>query len=71
MAFQPVCSGSRTGCRCTTPGALNSTGRNASVSTAPLSSSGTPSGFTTRPISASPTGTCRMRPLRLTRSPSL
>ena len=45
MAFEPVCSGSFTGCRSTTPGALNSTGRKLSVSMGPLSSSGSPSGL--------------------------
>src|SRR5438093_33345 len=37
----------------------------------PLPSIGSPSAFTTRPTSASPTGTCAMRLVRLTMSPSL
>ena len=45
------------GCRCTTPGALNSSGRRSVVSMGPRPSSGFPSGSTTRPSSAGPTGT--------------
>ena len=71
MAFRPVCSGSLTGWRRMTPGALNSMGRNAEDSMAPLPSSGLPRGSTTRPITASPTGTWMTLPVRLTRSPSL
>ncbi len=56
-ALMPVCIGSVTGWRCTTPGALNSAGRVSSVLTSPLPSSGLPSGSTIRPSSASPTGT--------------
>ena len=37
----------------------------------PCRRAGRPSGSTTRPTRASPTGTCRTRPVRLTRSPSL
>ena len=37
---------------------------------APSPSTGWPSGLTTRPISSSPTGTCMIRPVRLTSSPS-
>ena len=62
MALMPVCSGSLTGWRSTTPGALNSMGRKSVVSIGPLSSSGLPSGSTTRPTRASPTGTCRTLP---------
>ena len=70
MALMPVCSGSVTGWRWTTPGALNSTGRKCSVSIGPWSSSGLPSGSTTRPSSASPTGTWMTLPVRRTGSPS-
>ena len=69
MALMPVCSGSFTGWRWTTPGA-NSTGRNSVVSIGPRSSRGLPSGSTTR-RSASPTGTWMTFPVRRTRSPSL
>src|SRR5512139_1502192 len=71
IAFSPVCTGSRTGWRATTPGAIRSIGAKRSVRTGPLPSIGCPSGFTTRPSSSSPTGTEMMRPVRLTRSPSL
>src|SRR5438093_2088658 len=70
IAFRPVCIGSLTGWRWTTPGALNSAGRVVSVSIGPLPSSGWPSGSTMRPSSASPTGTSRSLPVRLTVSPS-
>ena len=50
MALRPVCSGSRTGWRSTTPGAMTSTGLNCVVATGPLPSMGWPSAFTTRPI---------------------
>ena len=66
MALMPVWSGSFTGWRWTTPGALNSTGRNWSVSIGPRSSSGMPSGSTTRPSRASPTGTWMTFPVRRT-----
>ena len=56
IALMPVCSGSLTPWRSTTPGALNSIGRKSAVSMGPLSSSGLPSGSTTRPTRASPTG---------------
>ena len=70
IAFRPVCSGSFTGWRCTTPGALNSAGRVCSVLTSPLPSRGTPNGLTMRPSSASPTGISRSWLVRLTVSPS-
>src|SRR5215831_9900999 len=69
--LMPVMSGSFTGWRSTTPGALNSSGRRSSVSIGPRPSSGLPSGSTTRPRSASPTGTLATRPVRRTGSPSL
>ena len=71
IALMPVCSGSFTGWRSTTPGALNSSGRVSSVSIGPWPSSGFPSGSTTRPSSASPTGTLATPPVRRTGSPSL
>src|SRR3954470_3467519 len=70
IAFRPVCSGSTTGWRWTTPGALNSAGRSSSVSIGPLPSSGSPSGETMRPSRASPTGISMRLPVRLTVSPS-
>ena len=70
IAFRPVCSGSFTGWRWTTPGALNSAGRVSVVSMSPLPSSGLPSGSTMRPSSASPTGISSRWPVRLTVSPS-
>src|ERR671911_64891 len=70
IAFSPVCIGSFTGWRWTTPGALNSAGRVSVVLTSPLSSSGRPSGSTIRPSSASPTGISSRRPVRLTASVS-
>src|SRR3954447_25934015 len=69
-AFRPVCSGSLTGWRWTTPGALSSAGRVSDVSMSPLPSSGLPSGSTMRPSSWSPTGTSSRRFVRLTVSPS-
>ncbi len=69
--LMPVCTGSDTGWRSTTPGALNSIGRNSSVSIAGPPSMGSPSGFTTRPISFSPTGIDMTAPVRRTVSPSL
>ena len=71
MALMPVCSGSLTGWRARMPGALISTRRRCGVSIGPLPSMGCPSALTTRPTSASPTGTSRMRPVRLTTEPSL
>ena len=56
IALSPVCSGSLTPWRWTTPGALNSAGRVSEVLMSPLSSSGRPSGSTRRPSSSSPTG---------------
>ena len=70
IAFRPVCIGSLTGWRWTTPGALNSAGRVCSTDIAPLPSSGRPSGSTMRPSSSSPTGISSSRPVRLTVSPS-
>ena len=70
IAFRPVCIGSFTGWRWTTPGALNSAGRVSSVVMSPLPSSGWPSGETMRPSSASPTGISSSRFVRLTVSPS-
>src|SRR3954464_2466929 len=70
IAFRPVCIGSLTGWRWTTPGALNSAGRVSDVSSSPLPSSGLPSGSTMRPSSASPTGMSSRRLVRLTVSPS-
>ena len=69
--LMPVMSGSFTGWRATTPGALNSSGRLSVVSIGPRPSSGLPSGSTTRPSSASPTGTLATLPVRRTGSPSL
>src|SRR4051794_37084670 len=71
IAFRPVWSGSFTGWRWTTPGALNSSGRRSEDSIGPWPSTGFPSGSTMRPISASPTGTLATRPVRRTGSPSL
>src|SRR6187551_1121063 len=68
--ISPVCTGSVTGWRSTTPGALNSAGRVWLVATSPLSSSGRPSGSTMRPSSSSPTGIRSRCPVRLTVSPS-
>ena len=70
IALIPVCSGSFTGWRSTTPGAMRSTAPKAVVLIGPLPSIGWPSAFTTRPTSASPTGTDMMRAVRLTGSPS-
>ena len=49
IALRPVCSGSRTGWRSTTPGAMRSIGENCLVAIGPLPSIGWPSAFTTRP----------------------
>ena len=68
--IRPVCTGSVTGWRWTTPGALNSAGRVWVVAISPLSSSGRPSGSTMRPSSSSPTGIRSRWPVRLTVSPS-
>src|SRR6266542_2424058 len=70
IALIPVCSGSLTGWRSITPGALNSSGRRSLASIGPWPSSGFPSESTTRPSSASPTGTLATRPVRRTGSPS-
>src|SRR5215217_5287687 len=71
IALIPVISGSFTGWRSTTPGALNSSGRCSLDSIGGPPSSGLPSGSTIRPTSASPTGMLATRPVRLTGSPSL
>ena len=70
IALMPVWSGSSTGWRWTTPGALNSAGRFSDDSMSPLPSSGLPSGSTMRPSSSSPTGISSRSPVRLTVSPS-
>src|SRR4051795_7514225 len=70
IALSPVWSGSFTGWRWTTPGALNSAGRVSDVSMSPLPSSGLPSGSTMRPSRPSPTGISSRRFVRLTVSPS-
>src|SRR4051812_31294190 len=70
IALRPVCIGSFTGWRWTTPGALNSAGRTSVVFTSPLPSSGRPSGSTMRPRSSSPTGMSSSWLVRLTVSPS-
>src|SRR3954466_15080951 len=69
-ALRPVCIGSSTGWRWTTPGALNSAGRVSEVLMSPLSSRGRPSGSTRRPSSSSPTGISSSFPVRFTVSPS-
>ena len=51
IALMPVCTGSFTGCRSTTPGALNSSGRVSDDSIGGPPSTGWPSGLTMRPIS--------------------
>ena len=71
IAFRPVWSGSFTGWRSTTPGALNSSGRVSLAWSGGPPSMGLPSGSTMRPISESPTGTLATRPVRRTGSPSL
>ena len=71
MALMPVCTGSFTGWRSTTPGALNSIGRVSPVSISGPPSMAWPSGSTTRPISFSPTGIAMTSPVRRTVSPSL
>src|SRR5918996_6007189 len=71
IALIPVWSGSFTGWRAITPGALNSSWRRSSDSIGGPPSSGFPSGSTTRPSSPSPTGTLATSPVRRTGSPSL
>ena len=71
MALSPVCSGSFTGRRSTTPGARRSMGMLMSEGTGPFPSRGCPRAFTTRPTTASPTGTCMSFRVRRTWSPSL
>ena len=70
IALRPVCSGSLTGWRRSTPSAFRSTGSDWSVLISPLPSTGCPSGFTMRPSIASPTGISTIRSVRLARSPS-
>ena len=67
IALMPVWSGSFTGWRSTTPGALNSSGRRLGRLDRARPSSGWPSGSTTRPTSASPTGTLEDRARALDR----
>ena len=70
IALMPVWSGSVTGSRLTTPGALNSSSRVSDALMGPPPSSGSPSGLTMRPTSSSPTGTLMTRPVRFTVPPS-
>src|SRR3954454_16531569 len=70
IAFSPVCIGSVTGWRWTTPGALCSAERVSLVLMSPLSSSGRPSGSTRRPSSSSPTGISSSLPVLFTVSSS-
>src|SRR6478752_5162565 len=70
IALRPVCIGSDTGWRWTTPGALISAGRVSAASMSPLPSSGRPSGSTIRPNRPSPTGMSSRWSVRLTVSPS-
>src|SRR5581483_2011666 len=70
IAVIPVWSGSLTGCRATTDGAWISSARDSVALTGPLPSRGRPRASTTLPRKASPTGTERIRPVCLTRSPS-
>jgi len=66
----PVWSGAVTGSRAMTGGASRSTGRRLTARTSPWLSSGRPVASTTRPIRPSPTGTSRMRSVRLTSEPA-
>ena len=71
IAFTPVCSGSFTGCRKITPGALRSSGiSKVSPDIAPFPSIGFPRVSTTRPTIPSPTLMEEIRWVRLTVSPS-
>ena len=70
IALIPVWSGSVTGWRLTTPGALCSSRRVSLAPIGPWPSSGSPSGLTMRPTSSSPTGTLTTLPVRLTVPPS-
>ncbi len=70
-ALMPVSSGSRTGWRAMTPGAILSMAPNSLVAIGPLPSMGCPRALITRPTMSSPTGTDMMRRVRLTSSPSL
>src|SRR6266536_960581 len=70
MATIPVCSGSFTGCRCTTDGAWISRTRYSSYWIGPFPSTGLPTGSMTRPRTPSPTPAERMRPVCLTGCPS-
>ena len=72
IALMPVWSGSVTGWRKITPGALRSKGISVfSPSIAPRPSSGLPSGSTTRPIRLSFTPIAAILPVRRTTWPSL
>ena len=71
IALMPVWSGSFTGWRSMTPGALISSSRRSVVSIGGPPSIGLPSGSTMRPMSASPTGTLATRPVRFAVEPSL
>ena len=70
IALTPVCKGSVTGWRWTTPGALNSSGRCSEALIGSPPSTAMPSGLTMRPTISSPTGTLMTAPVRLTGSPS-
>ena len=59
IAFRPVWSGSFTGWRSTTPGALNSSGRRSVASSGGPPSMGLPSGSTMRPTSVVADGDAR------------
>ena len=66
----PVCSGTVTDFRVTTPEASRSMGMVAVVWMGPLPSMGLPRASMTRPSISSPAGTSARRPVRRTRSPS-
>ena len=71
IALIPVCNGSFTDCLAAIPGAGYSTGLVSVVDIGPLPSTGCPKALTTRPTIFSPTGTCMIRPVLFTVSPSL
>src|SRR5215210_6947863 len=71
IALSPVWTGSFTGWRSITPGALNSSGLRSLALIGPAPSTGWPRGFTIRPTSSVPTGTLATVPVRLTGCPSL
>ncbi len=66
ITLMPVCRGSLTGWRSTTPGAWISMRRMVSWGMGPFPSIGWPRGSTTRLSSPSPTGIDRIRPVALT-----